>query len=109
MISAELTEAVRYAQLIEALGSDDQGTWSGGAWFRARSLPQVYDVNRLVVLEEGFGMSMEEVRAAADEIQAELPNRIVEFVACDEFGCTYRRIPRRGMARGAAWHHGSPS
>jgi ribosomal protein S18 acetylase RimI-like enzyme len=84
VISVELAEAVRYARRIEALGSDDQGTWSGGAWLRARSLPHVYDVNHVVVLEEGFGMSMEEVRAAADEIQAELPNRIVEFVVCDE-------------------------
>ncbi|MFZ0180740.1 MAG: GNAT family N-acetyltransferase [Candidatus Dormiibacterota bacterium] len=84
MISAELAEAIRYARRIEALGSDDQGTWSGGVWLRARSLPQVYDVNHLIVLEEGFGMSMEEVSAAADEIQAELPNRIVEFVICAE-------------------------
>jgi ribosomal protein S18 acetylase RimI-like enzyme len=36
------------------------------------------------VLEHGFTMSMEEVSAAADEIQAGLPNRIVEFIACVE-------------------------
>jgi ribosomal protein S18 acetylase RimI-like enzyme len=80
----EFAEAVRYARRIEALGSDDQGTWSGGEWYRARSLPQVYDANHVIVLEHGFGMSMEEVSAAADEIQAGLPNRIVEFVACVE-------------------------
>ena len=84
MISAELAETVRWARHIEALGSDDQGTWSGGAWLRARSLPQVYDVNHVILLEDGFGLSMEEVIAAADEIQAGLPNRIVEFVTCAE-------------------------
>jgi ribosomal protein S18 acetylase RimI-like enzyme len=84
VISAELAEAVHYARHIEALGSDDHGTWSGGAWLRARSLPQVYDVNHVIAFEYGFGMSMEEVSAAADEIQVGLPNRIVEFVACTE-------------------------
>jgi GNAT superfamily N-acetyltransferase len=84
VIADELGEAARYARRIEALGSDDQGTWAGGEWFRARSLPQVYDVNRVVVLEDGFAMSMAEVSAAADEIQAGLPNRIVEFIACSE-------------------------
>lgn len=84
MISAELAEAIRYNRRIEALGSDDQGTWPGGSWFRAGSLPHVYDVNHLIVLEPAFGMSMHEVSAAADEIQAGLPNRIVEFVACAE-------------------------
>jgi ribosomal protein S18 acetylase RimI-like enzyme len=84
MSNDELAEAVRYARRIEALGSDDQGTWPGGTWFRARSLPYVYDVNHVIVLEDAFGLSMEEVSAAADEIQAGLPNRIVEFVACAE-------------------------
>jgi ribosomal protein S18 acetylase RimI-like enzyme len=84
VIAQELAEAVRYARRIEAEGSDDQGTWAGGEWFRARSLPQVYDANHLVVLEHGFTMSVEEVGAAADEIQAGLPNRIVEFVECSE-------------------------
>ncbi len=84
MISEELAEAVTYARRIESLGSDDQGSWPGGLWFRARSLPHVYDVNHVIVLEHGFGMSMEEVSAAADEIQAGLPNRIVEFVTCAE-------------------------
>jgi ribosomal protein S18 acetylase RimI-like enzyme len=84
VISAELAEAIRYNRRIEALGSDDRGTWSGGEWIRARSLPHVYDVNHVIVLEHAFGMSLEEVSAAADEIQAGLPNRIVEFVACAE-------------------------
>jgi ribosomal protein S18 acetylase RimI-like enzyme len=84
VIADELAEATRYARLIEALGTDDQGTWSGGEWYRARTLPQVYDANHVIVLEHGFTMSMEEVSAAADEIQAGLPNRIVEFVACPE-------------------------
>ena len=82
MIRSEFAEAVDYARQIEALGSDDHGTWPGGEWFRARSLPQVYDVNHVVVLEHGFGMSVEKVSAAADEIQSGLPNRIVEFVTC---------------------------
>jgi hypothetical protein len=73
VISAELAEAVRYARRIEALGSDDQGTWSWGAWLRARSLPHVYDVNHVIVFEEGFGMSMEEVSAAAGEIRPSCP------------------------------------
>ncbi len=84
MIADELAAAVRYARRIEALATDDQGTWSGGEWYRARTLPQVYDANHVIVLEHGFAMSMEEVSAAADEIQAGLPNRIVEFVLCPE-------------------------
>ncbi len=84
MIADELAEALRYARRIEAVGADDQGVWAGGEWFRARSLPEVYDVNHVVVLERGFGLSMAEVSAAADEIQAGLPNRIVEFVECPE-------------------------
>ena len=84
MIGSELADAVRYARRIEALGSDDQGTWAGGDWFRARSLPQVYDANHVVVLEHGFALHLDEVTAAADEIQAGLPNRIVEFVICAE-------------------------
>jgi ribosomal protein S18 acetylase RimI-like enzyme len=82
VIDDELAEAVRYARQIETFGTDDQGTWAGGEWYRARSLPEVYDANHVVVLEHGFGMSLEEVSAAADEIQAGLPNRIVEFVEC---------------------------
>jgi hypothetical protein len=46
VIAPELAEAVRSARRIEALGSDDQGSWSGGEWYRARSLPQVYDANQ---------------------------------------------------------------
>lgn len=84
MISDELAETVRYARQIEALGADDQGTWAGGQWFRARSLPEVYDANHVVVLEQGFGLSIEAVSGAADQIQAGLPNRIVEFVECSE-------------------------
>jgi len=84
VIADELAEAVRYARWIETLGADDQGAWAGGEWFRARSLPQVYDVNHVVVLEQGFGMPFAEVSAAADEIQAGLPNRMVEFVECPE-------------------------
>jgi ribosomal protein S18 acetylase RimI-like enzyme len=84
VIDAELAEAVRYARQIETLGADDQGTWAGGEWFRARSLPEVYDVNHVVIDEHGFGLSFAEVTAAADEIQAGLPNRIVEFVMCPE-------------------------
>ncbi len=84
MISDEFAEAVRYARRIDALGTDDQGTWSGGEWYRARTLPHVYDANHLIVLDQGFAMSMEEVTAAADEIQAGMPNRIVEFVVCPE-------------------------
>ena len=99
VISAELAEAVHYARRIEALGSDDQGTWSGGAWFRARSLPHVYDVNRLDVLEEGFGMSMEEVSAAADEIQAE--PRFSTARATRKF-CTAAPMETVNMSR-SAW------
>jgi ribosomal protein S18 acetylase RimI-like enzyme len=84
VIDDELAEAVRYARQIEVLGADDQGNWAGGEWFRARSLPEVYDVNHVVVHEAGFGLSLAEVSAAADEIQAGLPNRIVEFVVCPE-------------------------
>jgi ribosomal protein S18 acetylase RimI-like enzyme len=84
VISDELAEAVRYARRIDALGTDDQGTWSGGEWYRARTLPHVYDANHLIVLDHGFAMSIEEVTAAADEIQAGMPNRIVEFVVCAE-------------------------
>ena len=99
MIADELAEALRYARRIEAVGADDQGVWAGGEWFRARSLPEVYDVNHVVVLERGFGLSMAEVSAAADEIQAGLPNRIVEFVECPEFGCACGGLSGRGMAR----------
>lgn len=81
MFGSEFAEAIHHARQIEALGSDDHGTWPGGEWFRAHSLPQVYDANHVVVLESGFGMSVEEVSAAADEIQSGLPNRIVEFVS----------------------------
>ena len=109
VIGRELAEAVRYARLIEAHGSDDQGTWPGGDWYRATSLPQVYDANRVVVLERGFAMPVEEVSAAADEIQAALPNRIVEFVSCAEFGTLGGRVPGCRMARGAARRHGSTS
>jgi ribosomal protein S18 acetylase RimI-like enzyme len=84
VIADEFAEAVRYARHIEAVAADDQGTWAGGVWFRARSLPEVYDVNHVVVLEHGFAMSMGEVTAAADEVQDGLPNRIVEFVECEE-------------------------
>jgi ribosomal protein S18 acetylase RimI-like enzyme len=97
VITEELGEAERYARRIEAEGCDDQGAWAGGEWFRSRSLPQVYDANRLVVLEHGFTMSMEEVSAAADEIQAGLPNRIVEFVACVE------SAPLVAAFRAAGW------
>jgi ribosomal protein S18 acetylase RimI-like enzyme len=95
VITDELAEAVRYARRIEAEGGDDKGTWVGGEWFRARSLPQVYDANHVVVLEPGFTMSVEEVSAGADEIQAGLPNRIVEFVACaesDELAAAFRLL-----------------
>jgi ribosomal protein S18 acetylase RimI-like enzyme len=84
VISDELAEAVHYSRRIEALGADDQGTWAGGDWYRARTLPHVYDVNHVVVLEHGFGLPIAEVIAAAEEIQADLPNRIVEFVECSE-------------------------
>lgn len=80
--TAELDETVRYARRIEATGTDDQGTWPGGEWFRTRSLPLVHDANHVIVLEHGFGMSIGEVSAAADELQVGLPNRIVEFVEC---------------------------
>lgn len=84
MIPDELAEAVAYSRRIEALGADDQGTWPGGEWFRALTLPQVYDVNHVIVLEHAFSMAFDEVVAAANEIQAGLPNRIVEFVVCPE-------------------------
>ena len=84
MISTELADAVRFARRIEAVGSDDQGTLPGGEWFRTLSLPRVHDANHVVVLERGFAMPFATVTAAADEIQAALPNRIVEFVACSE-------------------------
>jgi GNAT superfamily N-acetyltransferase len=96
-MGGELAEAVSYARRIEATGSDDQGTWPGGEWFRARSLPHVYDANHVVVLEHGFAMSLQEVSAAADEIQAGLPNRIVEFVTCPE------SEPLAAAFRNAGW------
>ena len=97
VMGGELAEAVSYARRIEATGSDDQGTWPGGEWFRARSLPHVYDANHVVVLEHGFAMSLQEVSAAADEIQAGLPNRIVEFVTCPE------SEPLAAAFRNAGW------
>jgi ribosomal protein S18 acetylase RimI-like enzyme len=84
VISPELDEVLGAFRRAEATGSDDQGSWNGGVWIRTRSLPLVHDANRVVVLEHGFGMSVEAVSAAADEIQAGLPNRIVEFVECAE-------------------------
>jgi GNAT superfamily N-acetyltransferase len=95
VMGGELAEAVSYARRIEATGSDDEGTWPGGEWFRARSLPHVYDANHVVVL--GFAMSLQEVSAAADEIQAGLPNRIVEFVTCPE------SEPLAAAFRNAGW------
>lgn len=86
-----------YARRIEALGSDDQGTWPGGDWYRARSLPEVYDVNHVIVLEHGFGMTIDAVIAAAEDIQAGLPNRIVEFVECSESAALAEAF------RGAGW------
>jgi hypothetical protein len=97
VMGGELAEAVSYARRIEATGSDDEGTWPGGEWFRARSLPHVYDANHVVVLEHGFAMSLQEVSAAADEIQAGLPNRIVEFVTCPE------SEPLAAAFRNAGW------
>jgi|GEM_PF-440264 len=93
VVTPELDEAVRYLRRVDAVGTEDQGAWAGGTWFRARSLPHAYDANHVVVLEHGFAMSVEEVIAAADEIQGGLPNRIVEFVACgesDSLAATFR-------------------
>lgn len=84
MTASEFDEAVHTLRRIEGSGCDEEGTWSGGIWIRSRSLPLVYDANRVMVLEHGFGLSMEAVTAAADEIQAGLPNRIVEFIECEE-------------------------
>jgi ribosomal protein S18 acetylase RimI-like enzyme len=84
VVSTELAEVMRYLRRIDATGADEQGSWRGGSFIRTRSLPLVYDANRVVVLEHGFGLSMEEVSTAADTIQAGLPNRIVEFVDCAE-------------------------
>jgi ribosomal protein S18 acetylase RimI-like enzyme len=84
VISPELDEVMRNLRRADTAGVDEQGSWLGGAWIRTRSLPRVHDANRVIVLEQGFRLSMEEVSAAADEIQAGLPNRIVEFVACAE-------------------------
>jgi ribosomal protein S18 acetylase RimI-like enzyme len=84
VLSPELAEVVRYLRRIDATGADERGSWPGGAFVRTRSLPLVYDANRVIVLEHAFALSMEEVSAAADEIQAGMPNRIVEFVACEE-------------------------
>jgi ribosomal protein S18 acetylase RimI-like enzyme len=81
---------------VDATGADEQGFWSGGAFIRTRSLPLVYDANRVIVLEQGFGLSMEEVSASADEIQAGLPNRIVEFVACAESAALADRFAADG-------------
>ena len=84
VMSPEFAETMRYLRRIDATGTDEEGTWRGGSFIRTRSLPLVYDANRVVVLEHGFGLSMEEVSVAADEIQVGLPNRIVEFVDCAE-------------------------
>ena len=111
MIGAELAEAVRYARRIVAVGSDDQGSWPGGEWFRALSLPRVYDANHVVVLEHGFAMSLEEVSAAADEIQAGLPNRIVEFVDCPEsepLAAAFRAAGWREQPLGVMVRHREP-
>jgi ribosomal protein S18 acetylase RimI-like enzyme len=78
----DFDKAVLILRHTEAAGTDDQGTWAGGTWIRTRSLPQVHDANHVIVLEIGFGLSWEAVADAADEIQAGLPNRIVEFVEC---------------------------
>jgi ribosomal protein S18 acetylase RimI-like enzyme len=83
-MSPELDEVLRYSRRLDATGADEQGPWRGGAYLRTRSLPLVYDANRVIILEHGFRLSMEEVIADADEIQAGLPNRIVEFAACPE-------------------------
>jgi ribosomal protein S18 acetylase RimI-like enzyme len=82
VVSSEVDEVIGAFRRAEATGADETGAWSGGVWIRTRSLPLVYDANRVIVLEHGFGMSMEEVSAAADDIQAGLPNRIIEFVEC---------------------------
>lgn len=84
VMSPEFAEVTRYLRRVDATGADDRGSWSGGAFIRTRSLPLVYDANRVIVLGHGFAMSMVEVSDAADEIQAGMPNRIVEFVACEE-------------------------
>ena len=67
---------------VEATGVDERGDWRGGTWIRTRSLPHVYDANHVIVLEHGFDLPIGEVAAAAEAIQAGLPNLIVEFVDC---------------------------
>jgi ribosomal protein S18 acetylase RimI-like enzyme len=82
VMTREFNEVIGAFRRAEATGADETGAWSGGVWIRTRSLPLVYDANRVIVLEHGFGLSMDAVSAAADEIQSGLPNRIVEFVDC---------------------------
>jgi hypothetical protein len=107
----EFDEAVHYLRRIEGSGCDEEGTWSGGIWIRSRSLPLVHDANRVMVLEQGFGLSLDAVTAAADEIQAGLPNRIVEFVECDatlELAAGFRAAPWLDESLGVMVRHRAP-
>jgi ribosomal protein S18 acetylase RimI-like enzyme len=84
VIAPDLGEVIAHMRRVDATGCDEQGDWPGGAWTRTLSLPLVFDANHVIVLEHGFGLSANDLAAAADEIQADLPNRIVEFVASEE-------------------------
>lgn len=82
MIGREFAAALTCLRRVEAVGTDEQGVWTGGTWIRTLSLPHVYDANHVIALEPGFEMPFEAVVDAADEIQDGLPNRIVEFEVC---------------------------
>ena len=77
--TSDYREAAAWMRYVERTASDQQGEWAGGEWLLTPTLPRVYDANRVVVLERGNGLPLDTIIDAANEFQAALPHRMIEF------------------------------